>query len=82
LEGNSVAVGFRQPSSLHLGNLVTFVYTAVLADELVRHSSRTLSEEDVDDGYVFTCVASPGRDTDELVVDLTSTLNRYPGSID
>ena len=34
LRGESVAVGFRPSGSLHLGNLVTITYAAVLADEL------------------------------------------------
>lgn len=34
LEADSVAVGFRPSGSLHLGNLVTITYAAVLADEL------------------------------------------------
>ena len=33
-EGDCVAVGFRPSGSLHLGNLVTISYAAVLADEL------------------------------------------------
>ena len=34
IEGGKVAVGFRPSGSLHLGNLVTISYAAVLADEL------------------------------------------------
>jgi lysyl-tRNA synthetase class I len=34
LEGDRVAVGFRPSGSLHVGNLVTITYAAVLADEL------------------------------------------------
>jgi lysyl-tRNA synthetase class I len=34
LEGDKVAVGFRPSGSLHIGNLVTITYAAVLADEL------------------------------------------------
>lgn len=34
LNGESVAVGFRPSGSLHVGNLVTITYAAVLADEL------------------------------------------------
>jgi lysyl-tRNA synthetase class I len=34
LDGEKVAVGFRPSGSLHIGNLVTITYAAVLADEL------------------------------------------------
>lgn len=34
LNGDKVAVGFRPSGSLHVGNLVTITYAAVLADEL------------------------------------------------
>jgi lysyl-tRNA synthetase class I len=34
LDGDKVAVGFRPSGSLHVGNLVTIAYAAVLADEL------------------------------------------------
>ena len=34
LEGDKIAVGFRPSGSLHVGNLVTIGYAAVLADEL------------------------------------------------
>ena len=35
LDGDKVAVGFRPSGSLHVGNLLTLSYAAVLADELV-----------------------------------------------
>lgn len=48
------------------------------SQDVVRHTSQTLSDEEIDMGFVYTCLAAPTGDGNDVVIDM----GYYPPSIE
>lgn len=48
------------------------------SQDVVRHTTHTLTDEEIDLGFVYTCLAAPTGDGDDIVLDM----GYYPPSIE